>query len=632
MKQLFNKISYPFRKIKSFWLFGNEFRTLSVGKKVCYVLFNAAVMLSFALVLGLLSLRLAYGEAYPKEIFDGYLSNGYIMTLNLLPPVLLMVLFYAITSRAWIAFALDSVVILGYTFANYFLLRFRDDPLMFSDLLLMKEAASISKEGYDYTPSASMIKYIVLCVVMTVVLAIFVGARMNIFARLAFVALPVIAVFALKGVYFDTHIYDIETQNYEHINRWSSTQVYVSKGFVYPFIHSISQSFDSPPEYYSEEEAETILSRYKEEYTDDSKKVNVIAIMLEAFCDLEQFGVEGINPSAYNPYRRIRDENLSGTLITNIFAGGTVDSERAFLTGYADLDNYRTDINSFVRTFKRMGYYTTGSHPSQDWFYNRKNINNYMGFDDYLFSENYFYEKYGENMRLDSIAFQEFYQSFEEATQNSDKPYFAFHVTYQGHGPYSAETREWGDGTNFYNENLSQADNYILDNYLGSLKDTGWQIDWFINQIKASEEPTVVLMFGDHKPWLGDGNSVYNALGVNLDVSTEEGFRNYYGTEYVIVANDKAKEVLGFDFTGKGPTTSPCMLMNVLYDYLDIRGDSFMRYTRDVRQYLPAFNLVGAYDKDGNFYTIGNMPENLASVYNEYMRVSYYRSKNLQKD
>ena len=56
---------------------------------------------------------------------------------------------------------------------------------------------------------------------------------MNIFARLAFVALPVIAVFALKGVYFDTHIYDIETQNYEHINRWSSTQVYVSKGFVY---------------------------------------------------------------------------------------------------------------------------------------------------------------------------------------------------------------------------------------------------------------------------------------------------------------------------------------------------------------------------------------------------------------
>jgi hypothetical protein len=242
------------------------------------------------------------------------------------------------------------------------------------------------------------------------------------------------------------------------------------------------------------------------------------------------------------------------------------------------------------------------------------------------------YEAYGENMRLDSIAFQEFYKSFEEATQNSDKPYFAFHVTYQGHGPYSAETREWGDGTNFYNENLSQADNYILDNYLGSLKDTGWQIDWFINQIKASEEPTVVLMFGDHKPWLGDGNSVYNALGVNLDVSTEEGFRNYYGTEYVIVANDKAKEVLGFDFTGKGPTTSPCMLMNVLYDYLDIRGDSFMRYTRDVRQYLPAFNLVGAYDKDGNFYTIGNMPENLASVYNEYMRVSYYRSKNLQKD
>ena len=620
-------------KFFGFWLFATEYKSLPLYKKVIYVLFNAFAMGACAVVLGFLCLSVSYGEAYSKGIFTGYLQNWYILALNLLPPVILMMFFYGITSRSWLSFALDSIVCLGFSFANFYLLRFRDDPLMFSDILLLKEAASISKEGYDYTPSRKMILCILICLFLTVLLALFCRMRVKLFSRLAFVVLPLIFVLPLKNVYFDTHIYDIKTQNYEHINRWSATQVYMSKGFIYPFLHSISDSLGQPPKDYSKQEAEKILSQYKQEYIQDDKKVNVIAIMLEAFCDLEKMGVEGINPKAYASYRKIRDENLSGTLITNIFAGGTVDSERAFLTGYADLDDYRSDVNSYVRSFADMGYFTTGSHPSQDWFYNRKNINKYLGFDEYLFSENYFYEKYKENMRLDGVAFAEFYKSYEDAiNSDSDKPYFAFHVTYQGHGPYSDKVREWGDGKNYYNENFSVNDNYIIDNYLGSVKDTGYHLEWFVNKIKESQEPCVVLLFGDHKPWLGDGNSVYNALGVNLDLSTEEGFRNYYGTEYVLVANDKAKEVLGNDFTGKGPITSPCLLMSVLFDNLGIKGNSFMRYTRNVRESLPAFNLYGAYDNEGNFYTLGNMPASLAKIYNEYMRVSYYVSTEFEKD
>jgi len=625
IKKMWQKVTFPIKKLNSLWLFKSEFKTLTVKRKIIYSLFNAVVMLAFALALGMLSLSFSYGEVYSVGIFEGYLKNGYILTLNLLPPVLLMVLFYGIFGRAWLAFLLDSTVVMGFSLANFYLLRFRDDPLMFSDVLLLKEAASISKEGYDYTPTRKLVLCLLICVLMTVILALFCKAKGNLPVRLVLFALPVICVFPLKGVYYDTEIYDIKTQNYEHINRWSSTQVYISKGFVYPFIHSISQSFGQPPKGYSEKEAVKLLSQYTTEYVPDTQKVNVVAIMLEAFCDLETAGVEGINPAAYAQYRKIRDENLSGTLITNIFAGGTVDSERAFLTGYADLDNYRHDVNSYVRSFNEMGYFTTGCHPSQDWFYNRKNINNYLGFEQYLFSENYFLEKYGDNMRLDSVAFPEFYQSYVDGIKG-DKPYFAFHVTYQGHGPYSATGHEWGNGTYYNNENLSQADNYIIDNYLGSLRDTGYQLEWFINMINQSEEPCVVLLFGDHKPWLGDGNSVYNALGVNLDVSTEEGFRNYYGTEYVIVANDKAKQVLGNDFKGKGPATSPCMLMSLLYDYLGIKGNSYMQYQRSVREKLPALNLAGAYDSDGNFYTLGEMPASLSDTYNQYMRVAYYRS------
>ena len=35
-------------------------------------------------------------------------------------------------------------------------------------------------------------------------------------------------------------------------------------------------------------------------------------------------------------------------------------------------------------------------------------------------------------------------------------------------------------------------------------------------------------LFGDHKPWMGNGGSVYEEMGIDFDTSTLAGFRNYY--------------------------------------------------------------------------------------------------------
>ena len=45
---------------------------------------------------------------------------------------------------------------------------------------------------------------------------------------------------------------------------------------------------------------------------------------------------------------------------------------------------------------KQNGYFTTGAHPCYAWFYNRQNINKNLGFDEYLFSENYFADLTGK--------------------------------------------------------------------------------------------------------------------------------------------------------------------------------------------------------------------------------------------
>ena len=92
----------------------------------------------------------------------------------------------------------------------------------------------------------------------------------------------------------------------------------------------------------------------------------------------------------------------------------------------------------------------------------------------------------------------------------------------------------------------------ILNNYLSGIKNTGEELEKLIEEIESLDEPCVLVAFGDHKPWLGEGNSVYEMLGIDLDVSTLEGFYNYYATPYIMYANDAAKQITGNQFVGEG--------------------------------------------------------------------------------
>ena len=69
----------------------------------------------------------------------------------------------------------------------------------------------------------------------------------------------------------------------------------------------------------------------------------------------------------YAPWHELERQAVSGDLLTNIFAGGTVDSEWAFLTGYSTHDEFRKDTDSYVWYLRDQGYQTFGSHPGFGW-------------------------------------------------------------------------------------------------------------------------------------------------------------------------------------------------------------------------------------------------------------------------
>lgn len=598
---------------------------LSRGRRTAFWLWNALLLTGGALGLGLLSLILAPSQ-FGWRLFWDYLARPGLMVLNLLPPVVLAALFYGATGRAWLAYGLTALPVLGLAFGNFYKLAFRDDPVVAADLLLLGEAGNMA-DKYQLYLTGKLAAILVCAALGALVLALLARGRPGGRVRALTAAAALSCAIALVPVYGSDSVY-LANANEEHINRWSPTQQYVSRGGLYPFLYSVKSAVPSPPEGYDQREAEELLAQYQDGTIPEDKKVNIVGVMLEAFADFSQFEEIQFTQDVYAGYHALEAESYSGTLLTNIFAGGTVNTERAFLTGVGDSGyDYRSGTSSYVWYLKSQGYRATGDHPCYGWFYNRQNVNAYLGFDSYRFSEDFYSALSGDATAPDRIFFPELTKSVLEQLERDDGPLFSFSVSYQGHGPYGDSVYWWGEAEDYFsNENLDDASRYILANYLGTVLDTQKYLTEMVDAFRGLDEPIVLVVFGDHKPWLGNGNSVYDALGVDLSQETDESFYSYWSTRYLIWANGAAKEVLGKDLVGEGPDISPCFLMNVLFEQLGWTGDAYMQAADQCRRELPVVHSYGAYLTAGGELT-RELTEEQQRLARQFSCLGYYRGR-----
>ena len=595
-------------------------------EKLCsrkYAIFALLSSLFGGFTVGMCSLFFASGK-YKLTMWLSYITNPYTFLLNILPPILLSAIFFFICNRAVWSFAITNAIVMIPTLINYFKIAFRGDCFIFADIVLAKEAHQMLG-NYKLFIDWRIIVYLLILAAGCTLLALFARGRFNIkvWYRLG-IAVGIAAILgATTPLYLSDSIYKEKTASDVVTGNYSEAQTYMSKGFVYPFLHSIKDLFKAPPEGYNEKDAENILSKYEptkdsvqSENTEDEiyvsgsipndKKVNIVCVMLEAYNDFSRFEeLEFIN-NPYEKYRELEAMGYSGTLITDIHAGDTKISEREFLTGlpYAYIDSFGTASNSYVWYLRQNGYTTEGAHPITETFYDRKSINANLGFENYYFDENYFHG-YG-GITWDKKFFESLYDIYE--ARDETKPYFSFSVSYQGHGPYDAAVAQFKTPY-VKSDHVSEADKNILNNYLNAQASTTEYLYGFATKMLAKDEPVVLVFFGDHKPWLGYNDVTYGAYGINVDTSTEEGFFNYFSTRYLILANDAAKKVTGNDFSGEGEKISPHFLMNKVFELCGYKGSAYMQYTSEIMKKAPVMHRAMT------------LPE-------EYKNVAYYYRKN----
>ena len=569
----------------------------------------------------------AYLKLNSMALLYSYLANPLILFLNLLPPVLIIWLAYFLTRRAWIAFLCSYFPTMAIALVNYFKIRLRSDPLLAADLRLAAEAGGIMG---NYELDLTWLVWFALgCLAAGLLFALLLmpngmkGAADRTFGALSCLALMLVAFVA---VYLNPQVYQ-KTANNRFINQWSDVEVYVSKGCVYPFLYSFREMLPKPPEGYQEEDAAALLAQYGDSAIPEEQKVSVMGIMLEAFCDLTDFEVlagEEAVAQVYAPWHALEEQSISGDLLTNIFAGGTVDSEWGFLTGYTTHDDFRSNTDSYVWYFRNQGYQTFGSHPGYGWFYNRQNVNQYLGFEEYWFTENHYgdlVDPVSAVYNSDHILVEELATQLEE--RMADGPCFSFSVAYQNHGPYEWTYTAGEEYLTPANSGLSEETCHIWNNYLKGVGETIQAMTGLAQELEAMEEPVVLVLFGDHKPWGGNGNTAYLEMGVTFDFATFQGFHDYYSTPYLIWANSAAKAVLGNQFVGEGGDFSPCFLMTEVFDQCGWQGPGFMELSRQVRAISPMIHSQNLFLQNGEL--VGTLPEEDAAFLQSFLGAQYYR-------
>ena len=207
---------------KNFFLFqrqpGSDW---SLAKKILLWLWTAAVLLCAAVGLTLVSLLLSIGP-YPVQICVGFLETPVIFLMNFLPVVTILFLFYGLTGRPGISFLVTCVPVIAYSFGTYYKLMFRDDPVMFADLFILKEVGNMAG-NYSLFLDRTLLFALACVVIGSLFLLFFVRARLHRVARIVCSAIALLALIGSISLCRDDGIYNTRAKNYSYLtNQWLS--------------------------------------------------------------------------------------------------------------------------------------------------------------------------------------------------------------------------------------------------------------------------------------------------------------------------------------------------------------------------------------------------------------------------
>lgn len=581
--------------------------------------FLASLVRTFFILLASLFLTLlsflATDENISKTLFLGYFSQVQVFFINYLLVLTLVLIFSFLTRRIDLGFFISFVLILVLGLANVTKLNYRLQMLRLSDLFLLGEAEQMTEAGYKLV----LFRFFWLALGAGLILSLIfflssfkkASSRkvLGIFAALSLA----LSIFFVQGRTFESYLNP-------KFNPWLQVEREKGFGLVYNFFRTYRELTIPKPDAYDPTFARQSFQTYPDQDLGADEKIHMIFIMLESYNDFDKLGVDfEIDP--YEDMEYLRNDSISGRLYVPVFGGGTVWSERSFITSSHGQPYRFKKRNSLAHYLKGQGYTSVAMHPNTWKFYDRLNFNKNLGFEYFYADENLFGDLKGTDPYLkDEKLLPLIYKDFKEKSKAG--PYFNFTVSIQNHGPYPSGKSQVEYLK--YDRPYKQEDFNSINHYFHGIKATSQELTKFLKSFEA-EEPTLFIIFGDHNPSLGENNSAFAYMGLDIESESLEAYKNKYTTPYYIHGNQALKALWGKDFVGQGPNLSTEFLLAYAFDYLGLGGPSIIRVQNNIFPGLEAYN-DSVIQVDNDLCFIENYPDQ--DLVNSYRSIEYYYNKN----
>jgi phosphoglycerol transferase MdoB-like AlkP superfamily enzyme len=326
-------------------------------------------------------------------------------------------------------------------------------------------------------------------------------------------------------------LFDIGGLGIKKIKLTDMKTSYSNYGFVYCFFRgTVERGIDTPSTFEDEDSALETISTIEDETPE--VKPNIIFIQLESFFDLNLLSDVSFseNPTPYYSYLK---ENYSwGKLSVPSLGAGTANTEFEVIS-QMDLDffgtgeyPYKTVLKkecpeTVVRDLKELGYTAYALHNNNATFYDRNSVFATLGFDEFTTKEYISnYTTTPRNWMKDQYLLPEIQKDLEN-TEGQD---FIYTITVQTHGSYPTDYDPDNKIKVLYSDMDSDALINQVEYYANQMSETDDFIQSLCEYLDDFDEPTVVVMYGDHMPSL------------NIDTN-ELMFGDLFETEYVMYSN-----------------------------------------------------------------------------------------------
>ncbi|MCQ2529501.1 MAG: LTA synthase family protein [Saccharofermentans sp.] len=580
-------------------------------------------------------------KARPFQLFLPFsIKNYFCLLLTLIVVAAFYFMFYMMTGTGFVASVIVTILCAAIGFVNHSKLVMRGDSFMPWDIVSAGIAVKTGSTYYFHV-TVNFIAGIAVCVAILCLLRLTITKYVKFTKGRVYLLLTSIlsVLFVFTGFVLNPTV--LNGMNiYYQVN--PPVQSYNENGGILAFLMHLNNIKAHGGENNSPENVSNLIYQYEgieskmkldKEINNFDVKPNVICIMSESYTDLRTIRDFKTSEPIMPYYDSLMDESINGRLAVSIFGGGTCNTEFEFLTGYSVANllpgssvytfYVNNGIDALPRIYSENGYRTVALHSFDGDWWDRREKYPMLGFNEFYTRDDFDQSaRYVRRYISDMSTFQKITDIYEE----SDEPLFMFCVTMQNHADFSARYDNMTYDIKITDMADSEGNPYnYAENYISLERESDDALQYLIEYFRNTDEPTIIVLFGDHYPTLDSG--FYDAL-LQTDlggISVEESLP-IYETPYFIWANFDMSEGGTIINTKPGDhgVTSPNFLGQTILDLSGMPSPESRACLRVLQRRISAMNALAVYDKYGTpHFDISDLNQRIIQNLEDYATIQY---------